>query len=200
MWSLHLAGVLFLAVGFSTVANAIYYIDDQDSSITYNSSAGVGYNKKWLKYSFNDSNLLAVSVDEKKCFGGTASYTQCYLSDHCSLTIPFNGTGITLFVAQDVGDIYNTSISLDGGPSTIHFAYQADVKVEAYNLSLYDVQGLDWTTHSLKVELAGMRLLFDYAAVTGDKPSGGNRVVATTAFHHVVITSTVALALALSFW
>jgi hypothetical protein len=84
------------------------------------------------------------------------------------------GTGITLFVAQDVGDIYNVTVSLDGGPSTIHVAYQPNVKMEAYNLSLYDVQGLEWTTHTVKVGLApeGKRLLFDYAAVTGDKPSG----------------------------
>ncbi|KAJ6520623.1 hypothetical protein DFH09DRAFT_1194033 [Mycena vulgaris] len=180
MWSLR-AGVSLSVLGYAALVSAVYYIDDQDSSIIYNSSAGVGYNKKWLKYSFNDSNLLAVAVDETKCFGGTASYTQCYTADNCSMTIPFNGTGITLFVAQDVGDVYNTSISLDNGPSTIHVAYQADVKVEAYNLSLYDIQGLDWTTHTLRVELApsGKRLLFDYAAVTGDKPAGNGAATAS---------------------
>ncbi|KAJ7931107.1 hypothetical protein B0H13DRAFT_1959033, partial [Mycena leptocephala] len=167
---LSLCAILCL-LGYSAFVNALYYIDDQDSSITYNSSAGVGYNNKWLKYSHENSNLLAVSVDETKCFDGTASYTQCYPSDHCSLTIPFNGTGITLYVAQDIGDIYNTSISLDGGPATNHFAYN-DIKaqVEAYNATLYDIQGLNWITHSLRVELNGSRLLFDYAAVTGDQP------------------------------
>jgi hypothetical protein len=81
------------------------------------------------------------------------------------------GTGITLYVAQDIGDIYNTSISLDGGPATNYFAYN-DIKaqIEAYNATLYDIQGLNWITHSLRVELNGSRLLFDYAAVTGDQP------------------------------
>ncbi|KAJ7452184.1 hypothetical protein B0H11DRAFT_2074681 [Mycena galericulata] len=175
MW---LSGVYLCVLGYTALANAMYYIDDQDSSITYNSSAGVGYNKKWLKYSYEHSNSLAVSVNETICFNGTATYTQCETSDHCSMTIPFNGTGITLFVAQDVGDIYNTSISLDNGPATNHFAYTPpNATAEAYNVSLYDIQGLDSTTHSLKVELAPgvSRLLFDYAAVTGNqtsKPSG----------------------------
>ncbi|KAJ7026697.1 hypothetical protein C8F04DRAFT_103979 [Mycena alexandri] len=116
-----------------------------------------------------------VSVDERKCFDGTASYTQCYPEDHCTITIPFNGTGITLLVAMDFGDIYNTSISLDDAPGTNHFTYQNDSKASGYNMTLYDIQGLTWTTHSLKVGLEPgvSRLLFDYAAVTGDKPNGG---------------------------
>ncbi|KAJ7235849.1 hypothetical protein C8J57DRAFT_1377544 [Mycena rebaudengoi] len=170
MWSLRAVGLLV----YAAVVNAVYYIDDADSSVTYNSTAGVGYSTKWKKYSFKDSNLLALAVQESQLFQHTASYTQCYTDDDCTITIPFNGTGITLFVAQDVGDIYNVTVSLDGGPSTIHVAYQPNVKMEAYNLSLYDVQGLEWTTHTVKVGLApeGKRLLFDYAAVTGDKPSG----------------------------
>lgn len=69
MWA---AGVSFCILVYAALANAIYYIDDQDTSITYNSSAGVGYNTKWLKYSHEKSNGLAVSVDETKCFDGTA--------------------------------------------------------------------------------------------------------------------------------
>ncbi|KAJ7855035.1 hypothetical protein B0H14DRAFT_750446 [Mycena olivaceomarginata] len=64
MWSLRAAGATLCVLGLTAFANALYYIDDQDSSITYNSSAGVGYNKKWLKYSHENSNLLAVSVNE----------------------------------------------------------------------------------------------------------------------------------------
>ncbi|KAJ7756183.1 hypothetical protein B0H16DRAFT_1538932 [Mycena metata] len=160
MWPLHLVVLCFL--GRFAVTNALYYIDDQDSFLTYNSSAGIGYNDKWRKYS-------------RKCFDGTASYTQCYPEDHCTITIPFNGTGITLFVAMDFGDIYNTSISLDGAPGTNHFTYQNDSKASGYNMTLYDIQGLNWNTHSLKVGLEPgvSRLLFDYAAVTGDKPNGG---------------------------
>ncbi|KAJ7160912.1 hypothetical protein C8R46DRAFT_1194314 [Mycena filopes] len=176
------------------VGNALYYIDDQDTSLTYNSSAGVGYNEKWLKYSYNNSNGLAVSIDERKCFDGTASYTQCYPADHCTITIPFNGTGITLFVAMDFGDIYNTSISLDGAPGTNHFTYQNDSKAgSGYNMSLYDIQGLNWTTHSLKVALEPgvSRLLFDYAAVTGDKPASA----ALTAFSFPLLATLVVLVL-----
>ncbi|KAJ7222508.1 hypothetical protein GGX14DRAFT_694595, partial [Mycena pura] len=100
------------------------------------------------------------------------TYTQCFTADNCTMTIPFNGTGITLFVAIDYGDIYNTSISLDGAPPANHFAYNS-ANVEGYNFTLYDVQGLAWTPHSLSVALAPgvSRLLFDYAAVTGDAPS-----------------------------
>ncbi|KAJ7619367.1 hypothetical protein FB45DRAFT_930585 [Roridomyces roridus] len=175
MWLFH---TLLCVLGCAAFANAIYYIDDQDSSITYNSSAGVGYGEKWHKYSHEKSNSLAVSVDESICFGGTATYTTCYTSDHCTLTIPFNGTGITLFVPQDVGDIYNTSISLDGGPPSVHFAYTPpNATAEAYNVTLYDIQNLEWTTHSLQVELIGMRLIFDFAAVTGDQPTSSSAAV-----------------------
>ncbi|KAJ7058226.1 hypothetical protein C8F01DRAFT_312211 [Mycena amicta] len=181
-------------------ARAIYYIDDQDPSITYNSSAGIGYNTKWLKYSQQGSNGLAVAVDEKKCFDGTASYTQCLTSDHCSLTIPFNGTGITLFVAIDYGDIYNTSISLDGGPPTNHFAYNQP-NVEAYNFTLYDIQNLTWTTHSLRVALEPgvSRLLFDYAAVTGDAPPSRSGSRAARGSPVFLFLASV-LAIALVFW
>jgi hypothetical protein len=76
---------------------------------------------------------------------------------------------------MDLGDIYNTTVSLDGAPSSIHFSYQNDSHTDGprYNMSLYDIQGLAWTTHTVKVELAQgvSRLLFDYAAVTGDKPA-----------------------------
>lgn len=108
---------------------------------------------------------------------------------HFSLTVFFRtmhlpGTGITLYVAQDIGDIYNTTISLDNGPVTNHFAYN-DIKaqVEAYNATLYDIQGLNWTTHTVRVELdpSGSRLLFDYAAVTGDQPPGKNGAAAAAA-------------------
>ncbi|KAJ7468464.1 hypothetical protein FB451DRAFT_1256289 [Mycena latifolia] len=205
MWSLRAAGISLCVLGYVALTSAVYYIDDQDSSVIYNSSSGVGYNDKWHKYSYNNSNSLAVSVDERKCFDGTATYTTCYTSDHCSFTIPFNGTGITLFVAQDFGDIYNASISLDGAPSTIHFAYNKE-NVEAYNATLYDIQGLNWTTHTVKVELApdGMRLLWDYAAVTGDKPAGnsgaatiGNSAAMTTSLASLMV---LALAFGASLW
>ncbi|KAF7297100.1 hypothetical protein MIND_00942900 [Mycena indigotica] len=90
-----------------------------------------------------------------------------------NLTIPFNGTGITLCVAIDYGDIYNTSISLDGRAAENHFAYNQP-NIEAYNFTLYNIQNLTWTTHTLVVALEPgvSRLLFDYAAVTGDAPSG----------------------------
>ncbi|KAJ7353395.1 hypothetical protein DFH08DRAFT_856730 [Mycena albidolilacea] len=202
MWSLRAAGATLCVLGLTAFTNGLYYIDDQDSSITYNSSAGVGYNKKWLKYSHENSNLLAVSVNETFLFDKTASYTQCYPSDHCSITIPFNGTGITLYVAQDIGDIYNTTISLDNGPATNHFAYN-DIKaqVEAYNATLYDIQGLNWTTHTVRVELdpSGSRLLFDYAAVAGDQPPGRNGAAAAAAASLLAVAPVLVL-LGVSFW
>lgn len=60
-----------LVLLWTTVANAIYYIDDADGSVVYNSSAGVGYNKKWRKYSLPDDNLLALAVDPKLLYSGT---------------------------------------------------------------------------------------------------------------------------------
>ncbi|KAK7055363.1 hypothetical protein R3P38DRAFT_1353594 [Favolaschia claudopus] len=116
------------------------------------------------------------------------------------MTIPFNGTGITLYVAQDTGDIYNTSISLDGGPPSNHFAYN-DIKpqTEAYNATLYDIQNLTWTTHTVHVEIApdGKRLLFDYAAVTGDPPLGHNSANKAAAFSISTSLSIVASTLSL---
>lgn len=105
-------------------------------------------------------------------------------------TLSYLGTGITLFVAQDVGDIYNTTISLDNGPRENHFAYTPPNGTEAYNLTLYDIQNLEHTTHTVNVKLdkGVSRLLFDYAAVTGEAPVTrlnssqlGRRVVGTRA-------------------
>lgn len=95
------------------------------------------------------------------------------------------GTGITLYVAQDRGDIYNTTISLDGGPRVNHVAYTfANLSTAAYNLSLYDVQNLEYTIHTVNVKLDNSvtNLLFDYAVVTGDTPlsrSGSSQLVDT---------------------
>jgi hypothetical protein len=68
MWSLRAVGLLV----YAAVVNAVYYIDDADSSVTYNSTAGVGYSTKWKKYSFKDSNLLALAVQESQLFQHTA--------------------------------------------------------------------------------------------------------------------------------
>ncbi|KAF9460187.1 hypothetical protein BDZ94DRAFT_1324260 [Collybia nuda] len=158
-------------ITFLGTASALYYVDDADESITYSSSAGIGYGTKWRKYS-KDDNLLAVNVDPALCFGKTASYTQCSSSDNCIMEIPFNGTGITLFVAQDRGDIYNTTISLDGGPRENHFAYTPPNATQAYNVTLYDIQNLEHTMHTVNVGLdkGVSRLLFDFAVVSGDAP------------------------------
>ena len=91
-----------------------------------------------------------------------------------SLVSGLSGTGITLYVAQDVGDIYNTTISLDGGPRTIHWAYSPpDSKDSRYNITLYDIQSLPDAAHTVNVKLVPgiTRLLFDYAAVTGESAS-----------------------------
>ncbi|KAJ6598676.1 hypothetical protein B0H10DRAFT_732150 [Mycena sp. CBHHK59/15] len=113
------------------------------------------------------------------------------------------GTGITLFVAQDPGDIYNTSISLDGGPASIHFAYSPpNNTAEAYNLTLYDIQGLQATTHPLLVGLAPgvSRLLFDYAAVTGDQPAVRASGAAVVTVPSSIMVVVVALAFAALRW
>ena len=52
---------------------ALYYIDDADKRITYASStAGKGYSRNWRHLNQEKDNGLAVAVDEKMCFGGTA--------------------------------------------------------------------------------------------------------------------------------
>ena len=105
-----------------------------------------------------------------------------------------SGSGITIFVIQSHNPL-NTTMTLDGNMSTIASVPALfDSKDLAYNVSLYTVQSLAATSHTLDVALldyidspTGSTIRFDYAtveetplSVTSPLSSGAGVATSTT--------------------
>lgn len=112
---------------------------------------------------------------------------QGYSHEAHSVQIPFTGSGISLFVAYNNRLGLNVSITLDNNFTTINwFILDTDYTtptVTTYNATLYDIQNLTYAQHHLIVTIQDYRgnqsdMMFDYAAVTGERPatssSGGS--------------------------
>jgi len=154
--------VLHLLVYSVAMARATYFMDDSNSSISYTAGLGHSWNTDPDNGSFN--NTLTYISD-------------CKTSDACQMRVPFEGSGITLYVAHG-GDNVNASITLDGNSSstTVTTILESGNPVETYNVSLYNVQSLPYGSHVITVLLLdltggiGSSCWFDYAMVN-DTPS-----------------------------
>jgi len=90
------------------------------------------------------------SVRSELCYNRTLSWAGCWASGNCTITIPFTGTGITVFVAQGYAPL-NTSITLDGGPpAPLTLSQPTDI---LYRVPFYAIQALPLTRHLLEIRL-----------------------------------------------
>lgn len=152
-------------------STGMYYIDDTDSSITWHGSF----------LPLNSSFAPITWANASDCHNKTFTVGQGTADEGYSFDVPFTGSGISLFVAYNNRLGLNVSITLDGNFTTINwFILDTDYATPTYttyNATLYDKQNLTYGNHNLNVVLQSYRsnestILFDYAAVTGTRPSG----------------------------
>jgi len=181
--------LLLLAVGVAaapspsneatTSAPATYYIDDTDSSIEWGPSSQFAH----LDSSYGPITWLTTS----ECYNETITYGWGFSDQKLSFTIPFTGSGIVLYVVYDDRLALNVTTTLDNDYETINwFIWESNYTTEptftSYNATLYAIQGLDYQDHSVTVELQSYQntpstILFDYALVTGTRPSANSNAL-----------------------
>jgi len=161
---------LLIIMAAVTSSKGLYFMDDTDSSITWHGPF-IPLNASFEPITWADANL---------CFNKTFTVGQGTTSDDYSFDIPFTGSGISLFVAYNNRLGLNVSITLDGNFTTINwFILDTDYETPTYttyNATLYDKQNLTYGNHVLNIVLQDYRgnqsdIMFDYAAVTGERPA-----------------------------
>jgi len=164
-------------IAFSNcLVHATYLIDDRDSKITY------APRDIWFK----GLNISKVFYD------GTITEAYCHTSQNCTMTIPFNGSGITLYAEVTYALTFN--VSIDGGTPTTHeldgvWGCCYDNIHPASNISIYDVSSLSPSDHTLLFTLLNSTegyippgppnnsyIAFDYAVVSELDPNSTSSV------------------------
>ncbi|KIM79848.1 hypothetical protein PILCRDRAFT_823037 [Piloderma croceum F 1598] len=152
---------------------AMFFIDDSNSTIQYSDAKSIPWNHKVPGIANN-------SADVTKCYDQTYTVNQnlCLTADSCQFQVPFTGSGITLFVIQSNNPL-NTTLTLDGNISaTATLVALPGPNDFAYNVTLYNVQGLHTAQHTL-----------DVALVTYT-PSGGSAIGSMIRFDSALINNT----------
>ncbi|KAF7981301.1 hypothetical protein HWV62_34225 [Athelia sp. TMB] len=180
MQLLRAVSLLLLAAGVaaapSTAAPATYYIDDADPVIDWGTPN---------QFAHLDASFAPVTwLETSECYNETITYGWGYSDLKRSFTVPFTGTGIVLYVVYDDRLALNVTTTLDHDYETINWFiwasnYTTETSFTSYNATLYAIQGLAWGDHSVTVELQDYQntystLLFDYALVTGTRPSANS--------------------------
>jgi len=146
----------------------MYYMDDTDPTINYKG--------QWVP--LNASFTPITWANASLCHNKTFTVGQGYTHEQNSVSIPFTGTGISLFVAYNNRLGLNASITLDNNLTTINwFILDTDYTtptITTYNATLYDIQNLEDGEHEVVVTIQDYRgnqsdMMFDYAAVSGTR-------------------------------
>ncbi|KAF8842529.1 hypothetical protein BDN67DRAFT_965641 [Paxillus ammoniavirescens] len=170
----HRTGALLFLSTLISYAWADYYIDDTNTTLTYAS----GPKAAWAPYAVGAETLELLLpngtyevIDAFVCYNHTYRYAACFDTDSCLLTVPFTGSGITVYVYQAGPVGINASITIDGAHAETNVlnappgpAYQVA------NVSMFDVQQLLSGPHTLQLlinDLFGSYsgMMFDYAYV-----------------------------------
>jgi len=148
--------VLAVLLWATELSVATYYMDDFNTSIIYNGSwlYSPSPNNPEIEGTYNSSyHTPAISTDPN---GGG------------SMMIPFTGSGITIYCVQVP---YNYAdymiISLDGSrPEIFDVPPPPPSNTPVVNVSYYDIQNLQFTTHILSINPPESNsFLFDYAKI-----------------------------------
>ncbi|KZP20677.1 hypothetical protein FIBSPDRAFT_1044709 [Athelia psychrophila] len=171
----HLMSLLKLitALCVATLSGATYVIDDTNTTIQYlpggQQAAAAGV--QWHIAQSPEVNISA-SYDQTSAVG------ECVTSQNCTMTIPFQGSGIEIMVVQVNYAALNVSIVVDTLLPSYH--YYAEPQYYLHNFSLFQIQELPTGFHTVTIKLldsqyaSGDRyayvngtsaLVFDYATV-----------------------------------
>ncbi|KAF8432433.1 hypothetical protein L210DRAFT_3763893 [Boletus edulis BED1] len=153
---------------------ADYYIDDTNTTLTYSS----GPKAAWAPYAVGAETLELLLpngtyqvIDAFVCYNHTYRYAACFDADTCLLTVPFTGSGITVYVNQAGPVGINASITVDGANAQTNVLNAPPAPAyQIANVSMFDVQQLPSGSHTLKLlinDLFGSYtgMMFDYAYV-----------------------------------
>ncbi|KZP20656.1 hypothetical protein FIBSPDRAFT_932122 [Athelia psychrophila] len=185
MFSLTSLPKLVAALCVATLSGA-YVIDDTNTTIQYlpggrqQAAAGV----QWHIAQSPEVNISA-SYDQ------TSTVGECVTSQNCTMTIPFQGSGIEIMVVQVNYAALNVSIVVDNLlPSYQHYPEN----IYVHNFSLFQIQELPTGPHTIMITLLDNQyasgdkfpytngtsaFVFDYATVneldvsSGSTPSTG---------------------------
>ncbi|KAH0830352.1 hypothetical protein J3R83DRAFT_1746 [Lanmaoa asiatica] len=189
--------ILFLFTLVSFVC-ADYYIDDTNTTLTYTS----GPNAAWASYAIGGVTLELLLpnntyqvIDAFVCWNHTYRYAACFDSDTCLLTVPFTGSGITVYVYQAGPVGINASITID----TVHaktnvLSAPPAPAYEIANVSMFDVQQLPSGPHTLSLLINNLSgsysgMMFDYAYVNESLVTNSTTTTSTMATSTTVSTS-----------
>ncbi|KAL4065232.1 hypothetical protein J3A83DRAFT_4265379 [Scleroderma citrinum] len=168
-WNVVVAVSAFLQPSY-----ADYYIDDTNTTLNYAS----GPKAAWGAFAAGGESLQLLlpnntyqTIDPFVCYNHTYRYAACFSTDDCILTIPFTGSGITIFVYQAGPVGINASFAVDGSHAqTKVLSAPPAPNYEIANVSMFDVQQLlsgphtaSLTVNDLFGSYSGM--MWDYAYI-----------------------------------
>ncbi|KAH7920454.1 hypothetical protein BV22DRAFT_802645 [Leucogyrophana mollusca] len=183
---------IFLVLVSAASALGDYDIDDHNLALlSYSSTPGT--NTSWLPYGVNGDVVDALSIkisggsengtvinaDYSACYNSTFTLAQCGTDDNCELSIPFTGTGITIYVLQTGPIGVSVSAVVDGGQPTTHtLSGPTGPNYQSTNMTLFDVQSLASGSHTLSLTVLDFDgpygtqswLGFDYAHIREADP------------------------------
>ncbi|KAF8123743.1 hypothetical protein EV363DRAFT_758214 [Boletus edulis] len=175
---------------------ADYYIDDTNTTLTYSS----GPKAAWAPYAVGAETLELLLpngtyqvIDAFVCYNHTYRYAACFDADTCLLTVPFTGSGITVYVNQAGPVGINASITVDGANAQTKVLNAPPAPAyQIANVSMFDVQQLPSGSHTLKLlinDLSGSYtgMMFDYAYV--NETLVANTTLTTTSSASMTATS-----------
>ncbi|KAI9569019.1 hypothetical protein HD554DRAFT_2094692 [Boletus coccyginus] len=163
------------ALTWASSAAAAYLVDDANPSknITYAASG-----TKWQYFSSSSRNLTLVlsdrnvTVDSSTCWERNYHLAACTASNNCSITFPFTGSGISVYVMHAGFQGINASLAIDGGQSVTATTLPPPTppSYQTPNVSLFDLQSLPNTDHTATINLLDWEggttsFYFDYAYI-----------------------------------
>ncbi|KAF9228702.1 hypothetical protein BS17DRAFT_205950 [Gyrodon lividus] len=162
-----------LLLGWASLAAADYYVDNANLSVLYSSSSMAN----WQTFSFDTRNVTLllgnanVTVDSSECYDQNYILAACTTSDGCQISIPFTGSGITVYILNAGFQGVSANLSVDGGQAvTTTIAAPSEPSYQTPNVSLFSVQSLPSTEHNAKLNIldwntGATSLYFDYALI-----------------------------------
>ncbi|KAG6379178.1 hypothetical protein JVT61DRAFT_11620 [Boletus reticuloceps] len=134
-------------------------------------------------------------IDAFVCYNHTYRYAACFDTDACLLTVPFTGSGITVYVNQAGPVGINASITVDGANAQTNVLNAPPAPAyQIANVSMFDVQRLPSGSHTLKLlinDLFGSYtgMMFDYAFVNETLVANTTLTTTTTSSASMTATS-----------